>query len=136
MRRRPSHRRRARIGLPGRAASWLVAFALLVQCAVSAGAALGMWIEAHGPGQMAQGNCAEHGASGKQDQSSDHASHDHEHCLLCNTAVGDYPTPVLPLLSAALDGAVVGRSARDRCISQDCLRQRRARSAPIGLSGS
>ena len=107
MRRRPSHRRRPRIGLPGRAASWLLAFTLLVQCAVGGGAALGMWIEAHGPGQMAQGNCAEHGASGKQDQSSGHTSHDHEHCLLCNTAVGDCPTPVLPLLSAALDGAVV-----------------------------
>ena len=107
MRRQPPYQRRPRIGLRGRAASWLVAFALLVQCSIGAGAALGMWIEAHGPGQMAQGHCAAHGTSGKQDQSSGHASHDHEHCLLCNTAVGDYPAPVLPLLSAALDGSVV-----------------------------
>jgi hypothetical protein len=112
VRRRPSHRRRPRIGLPGRAASWLLAFTLLVQCAVSGGAALGMWIEAHGPGQMAQGHCAEHGPSGKQDQSSGHASHDHEHCLLCNAAVGgDCPAPVLPLLSAAFEESVVPAAA-------------------------
>lgn len=110
MRRQPPYQRRPRIGLLGRAASWLVAFALLVQCGVGAGAALGMWIEAHGPGQMAQGHCAEHARSGK-DQSSGHASHDHEHCLLCNTAAGDCPAPVLPLLSAALDGSVVPAAA-------------------------
>ena len=108
MRRQPPYRRRPRIGLPGRAAVWLVAFALLMQCAVGAGAALGMWIEAHGPGQMVPGNCAEHGTSGKQDQSSGHESHDHEHCLLCNAAVsGDCPAPVLPLLSAVFEESVV-----------------------------
>ncbi len=84
---------------------------MLVQCTVGAGAALGMWIAAHGPGQMAQGHCAAHGSSGKQDQSSGHAGHDHEHCLLCNTAVADCPAPALPLLSAALDGSVVPAAA-------------------------
>ena len=112
MRRQPPSQRRPRIGLSGRATAWLVAFALLVQCGVSTGAALGMWMEAHGPGQMAQGHCAEHGTPGKQDQGSGHASHDHEHCLLCNTAVGgDCPAPVLPLLSAALDESVAPAAA-------------------------
>jgi len=107
VRRQPPYQRRPRIGLLGRAASWLVAFAMLVQGVVGAGAALGMLIEAPGPGQVAQGHCAGHGISGKQDQSSGHASHDHEHCLLCNTAVGDCPAPVLPLLSAALGESVM-----------------------------
>ncbi len=111
MRRQPPYQRRPRIGLLGRAASWLVAFAMLVQGVVGAGAALGMWIEANASGQVAQGHCAGHGASGKQDQRSGHASHDHEHCLLCNTAVADCPAPVLPLLSAALDGSVVAAAA-------------------------
>ncbi len=70
-----------------------------------------MWIEAHGPGQMAQGHRAEHGTSGKQDQSSRHASHDHEHCLLCNAAAADSPAPVLPLLSAALAESVAPAAA-------------------------
>jgi len=107
----PPHQNPPRIGLLGRGTAWLVAFALLAECAVAAGAALGMWIEAHGPVKMAQGHCAEHGASGKQDRSSDHKSHDHEHCLLCNTAVGDCPAPVLPLLSAALEWSVMPAAA-------------------------
>ena len=111
MRRQPPYQRRPRIGLLGRAASWLVAFALLVQCGVGAGAALGMWIEANGAGQVAQGHCAAHGSSGKQDQGSGHASHDHEHCVLCNTAAADCPAPVLPLLSAATDRLVLPAAA-------------------------
>lgn len=101
------YQRRPRIGLLGRTASWLIAFALLIQGVVGAGAVLGMWIEPHGPAQMAQGHCAEHGSSGKQDQGSGHASHDHEHCLLCNAAAADCPTPILPLLSAAMDRSAV-----------------------------
>jgi hypothetical protein len=111
VRRRQPPQRRPRIGLPGRAASWLLAFTLLVQNVVGAGAALGMWMEEHGPGQMAQGQCPGHGISGKQDRSSRHASHDHEHCLLCNSAIGDSPVPVLPLLSAALDERVMPAAA-------------------------
>jgi DUF2946 family protein len=107
VRRQPPLQRRPRIGLLGRAASWLVAFALLVQCGVGAGAALAMWIEANGPGQTAAGHCAQHGNSGKQDQGSGGASHDHEHCLLCNITAADCPTPILPLLSAALDRSIV-----------------------------
>jgi len=109
--RRPSLPRRPRIGLPGRAAAWLVAFALALQAAVSAGAALGMWMEANSPRQMAQGACAEHAAHGQQDHHSGQASHDHEHCLLCNAAVGDCPGPVLPLLSAALKESIVVAAA-------------------------
>jgi hypothetical protein len=111
VRRQPSYQRRPRIGRLGRAASWLVAFALLVQNIVGAGAALGMWMEAHGPGQMVEGHCAQHGSPGKQDQGSGRASHDHEHCLLCNVAAADCPAPVLPLLSAAMDRAVVPAAA-------------------------
>lgn len=107
MRRQSRHRRRPRIRLLGRVTSWLVALALLVECSVSAGAALGMWIEANGPSQTAQGHCAAHAPSGKQDQHSGHASHDHEHCLLCNAAAGDCPTPVLPLLAASPDAPTV-----------------------------
>src|SRR5262245_47439695 len=106
MRRQSSHGRRARIGFLGRATAWLVAVALLVECSVSAGAALGMWMQANGPSQMAQDHCAER-AGGKPDQHSRHANHDHEHCLLCTAVVGDCPMPVLPLLSAALDESVV-----------------------------
>jgi hypothetical protein len=111
VRRQPPYQRRPRIGRLGRAASWLVAFALLLQCSIGAGAALGMWIEANGPGPMAQGHCAEHGSSGKQDRGSGHASHDHEHCLLCNSAAADSPAPILPLLSTAMDRAVVPAAA-------------------------
>ena len=107
MRRQPSYQRRPRIGLAGRAASWLVALALLVQCGVGTGAALGMWIEANGPGQMVQGHCVEHRSAGKPDQGSGRANHDHEHCLLCNTAAADCPAPILPLLSAAVDRSAV-----------------------------
>ena len=107
MYRRPPQRRKPRNRLLRRAASWFVAFALLAQCAVGAGAALGMWIEAHDSGQMAQDHHAEHGTSGRSDQGSGHAKHNHERCLLCNVAAGDCPAPVLPLLSAALDESVV-----------------------------
>jgi len=110
---RQPHYQRPPTGLLRQAAAWLVAFALLVQCAVGAGAALGMWIEAHGPVQMAQGHCAGHGAPGKQDQRSGHASHDHEHCLICNTAVGDCPVPFFPVLSAVLNGPVVHTAAAE-----------------------
>jgi DUF2946 family protein len=111
VRRQLPYQRRPRIGLLGRAASWLVAIALLVQGVVGAGAALGMWMEANGAGQMAQGHCAAHESSGKQDQGPGHASHDHEHCLLCNAAAADCPTPVLPLLSAGTDRSVVPAAA-------------------------
>jgi hypothetical protein len=86
--------------------AWLVAFALLVQCGIGASAALGMWIEVHASGRMAQAHCSEHGASGKQDRSSDRKGHDHEHCLLCNAAAADCPASILPLLSAAPQGSV------------------------------
>ena len=111
MRRQPPRQRRPRIGRPGRAASWLVAFALLVQSVFGAGEALGMWMEAHGRGQMAEGHCAQHGGAGKQDQDSGGASHDHEHCLLCNVAAADCPAPILPLLSAAMERVVVPAAA-------------------------
>jgi hypothetical protein len=111
VRRKPPYQRRPRIGPLGRAACWLVAFALLAQGVVGASAALGMWIEAHGPEQIAQGHCAGHGTSGKQNQSSGHSGHDHEHCLLCNTAAADCPAPILPLLSAAMDRPVVPAAA-------------------------
>jgi hypothetical protein len=97
---RPSPKR-PRIGLLGRAASWLVAFVLLLQCAVGAGAALGMRIGDGAPGRMAQEHCAQHGPSGRPHEGSGQAGHDHEHCLLCNTVASDCPTPDLPLLSAA-----------------------------------
>jgi hypothetical protein len=113
VRRQPPCQRRPRIGLLGRAASWLVAIALLMQGVVGAGAALGMWMEANGASQMAQGHCAAHESSGKQDQGPGHASHDHEHCLLCNAAAADCPTPVLPLLSAGTDRSVVPTAARE-----------------------
>jgi hypothetical protein len=63
MRRQPSYRRPLRIGLAGRVAGWLVAFAVLVQCAVSAGAALEMWTDAQGAVGMAHAHCAAHGKS-------------------------------------------------------------------------
>ena len=110
MHQKAPHRRRPRIGLAGRAAGWLVAFAVLVQCAVSAGAALGMWIDAQGAGGMAHAHCAAHG---KPDHHSGQASHDHEHCLLCNMAVGDCPTPVLPALSLAPGGSAVSVATSD-----------------------
>lgn len=111
MRRQPPCQRQPRIGRLGRAASWLVAFALLVQNIVGAGAALGMWIEANASSQIAWGHCAEHAGSGKQEQGSGHTSHDHEHCLLCNSAAADCPAPVLPVQSAAMDRAVVPAAA-------------------------
>jgi hypothetical protein len=111
VRRQPPYQRRPRIGLLGRAASWLVAFALLVQSVVGAGAALGMWMEAHGPDPTVQGHCAEHGSSGKQEQGSGRTCHDHEHCLLCNIAAADCPSPIVPLLSAAVDRSVVPAAA-------------------------
>ena len=111
MRRQPPRQRRPRIGRLGRAAAWLVAVALLIQCSISAGAALGMWMEAHGPGQMAAGHCAQHDGAGKQDQGSGHASHDHEHCLLCNSAAADCSAPILPPLSAAMERPVVPAAA-------------------------
>jgi len=106
---RPPRQDPSRIGLAGRATAWLVVFALLVQCAVGAGAALGMWIEAQDSvDATAQAPCPEHGSSGKQDGSADHQKrHDHEHCLLCNAAVGDCPAPILSLLSIALPRPVV-----------------------------
>ena len=109
MPRQPPRQNPTRIGLAGRATAWLVVFALLVECAVSAGAALGMWVEAHASSDTtAQALCPEHGFSGKPDGSSDHHKrYDHEHCLLCNTAVGDCPAPILPQLFVALQGAVV-----------------------------
>ena len=130
MRRQQSYQRRPRIGLVGRAASWLVAFALLVQCGVGAGAALGMWIEANGPGQMAEGHCAAHGSSGKQYQGSGHASHDHEHCLLCNTAAADCSASVLPLLSAAADRLVVPAAAPATVASRKVAYANAARGPP------
>src|SRR5262245_39030405 len=129
MRRHLSYRRRARSGFPVRAAAWLVAFALLVECSVSAGAALGMWMKANGPSQMAQGHCAEH-AAGKPDQHSRHASHDHEHCLLCTAAVGNCPTPVLPLLSAAIDESVVPVAAPERIAYRKLVYANAARGPP------
>jgi hypothetical protein len=91
--------RRPRTGPLGRAAAWLVAFALGMQCVVDTGAALSMWIE-QGPGPMAQAPCPEHGGSGKQDRRS---GHDHEQCLVCNATVANCPEPILPLMLAASD---------------------------------
>lgn len=130
MRRRQPSQRRPRIGLLGRAASWLVAFALLVECSVSAGAALGMWMAAHGPSQMADGLCAEHAASGKQGQHSGLPSHDHEHCLLCTAVVGDCPAPVLPLLSATLDESVVLAAAPESVVYRKLVYANAARGPP------
>jgi hypothetical protein len=107
VRRQPPCQRRPRVGLLGRAASWLVAFALLVQGIAGTGEALGMWMDAHGPDPMVPGHCAAHGAAGHQDHGSGRAGHDHEHCLLCNVAAADCPTPILPLLSAATDRSIV-----------------------------
>ena len=129
MRRQSPHRRRARIGLLRRAAAWLVAFALLVECSVSAGAALDMWMAAAGPSQMAQGHCAEPAASGK-DHHAGHPSHDHEHCLLCTVVVGDCPTPVLPLLSAALDESIVLAAAPESVVYRKLVYANAARGPP------
>jgi len=128
MRRQPPYRRRLRIGLAGRAAGWLVAFAVLVQCAVSAGAALDMWIDAQGTGGMAQAHCAEHGGAGKLDHRS---GHDHEHCLLCNTAVGDCPTPVLPTLLLARVGPVVPAAVPDDFTYRKPVYANTARGPPV-----
>ena len=129
MRRQPSHRRRARIGLCRKAAAWLVAFALLVECSVSAGAALGMWMQANGPSQMAQGHCTEHETPGKN-QHSGHPSHDHEHCLLCNAAVGGCPTPVLPLLSAPTDVSILLATTPERVAYRKLVYANAARGPP------
>src|SRR5262245_32918585 len=129
MRRQSPHRRRARIGFLGRAAAWLVAFALLVECSVSAGAALGMWMQATGPSQMAQGHCAER-AAGKPDQHSRHANHDHEHCLLCTVVGGDCPAPVLPLLSATLDESIVLAAAPESVAYRKLIHANAARGPP------
>jgi hypothetical protein len=130
MRRQPPYRRRPRIGLCGRAAAWLVAFALLVECSVSAGAALGMWMAANGPSQMAQGHCAEHATSGKQDQRFGHAGHDHEHCLLCNAAAGDCPVPVLPFLSAAPNESIVPATTPESVTYRKVVHANTARGPP------
>jgi hypothetical protein len=117
------------MGLLGRAAAWLVAFALVVQGVVGAGAALGMWMEASGPSQMAQGHCTEHATPGK-DQHSNHPSHDHEHCLLCTTVVGDCPAPVLPLLSAVLDESIVLAAAPESIAYRKLVYANAARGPP------
>jgi hypothetical protein len=127
MRPQASDRRRPRIGLAGRAAGWLVAFSVLVQCAVSAGAALDMWIDGQGAGGMAQAACPEHS---KPDHRSGQAGHDHEHCLLCNTAVGDCPTPVLPALSLARAGAAAPIVASDRIVYRKLVYANTARGPP------
>jgi hypothetical protein len=129
MSRQSPHRRRARIGLCGRAAAWLVAFALVMQGVVGAGAALGMWMEANGSGQMAQGHCTEHETPGKN-QHSGHPSHDHEHCLLCTAVVGDCPTPVLPLLSAVLDESIVLATPAERVAYRKLVYANAARGPP------
>jgi hypothetical protein len=131
VRRQPPYQRRPRIGLLGRAVSWLVAVALLMQGVVGAGAALGMWMEANGTGQMAQGHCAAHESSGKQDQGPGRASHDHEHCLLCNTAAADCPTPVLPLLSAGTDRLVVPTAAPESVALRKVAYANAARGPPF-----
>jgi hypothetical protein len=105
VRRRPFPERRPRTGLLGRIASWLLAATLIMQGAVGTGAALSMWMEANAPDQMA-GHRLDHGAPGTQDHHSGRAGHDHEHCLLCNTAAADCPSPVLPQLSADLPASV------------------------------
>lgn len=100
------HRRRRRIGLAARATAWLVAFALAVQTMFVAGAAMGMWLEAHAPGTTAAAPCPEHARPAHRDRDSNHGGHDHEHCLLCNTNVGDCPVPVVPLVSRVPERAV------------------------------
>lgn len=126
MRRQP-HARRPRIGLPARAAGWFVAVALLVQCAVGAGAALDMWIDMHGTGGMAQAHCAAHG---KQDQHSGQPSRDHERCLLCNTATGNCPAPVLPLLAGAIERSVVLAAAPESVACRKLVYANAARGPP------
>ena len=111
MRPQPPCRRRPRIGLLGRSALWLAVAALLVQCLFGSTVAARMWVEANGPLRLAQGHCAEHpaeqGAPENPDQAPGHATHDHEHCLLCNAAASACPVPIVPLLSAPADEAVV-----------------------------
>ena len=99
-RRRRHPLRRLRVGPIGRAAAWLVAFALTLQCVVDTGAALSMWLEMQGPGHMTQASCPEHHGSGTPEQRS---THDHEQCLVCNAAVGNCPEPILPQIAAAPD---------------------------------
>lgn len=130
MRRRPPPQRRPRIGPLGRAASWLLAFALFAQGVAGAGIALDMWIAANAPAPMAQGHCDAPGASGKPEQGSGHAGYAHEHCLLCNIAAADCPAPVLPLLSAALDGAVAPATAPALAAYRKVLRANAARAPP------
>lgn len=96
-----------------------------MQCAVSAGAALDMWIGAQGAGGMVQAACPEHS---KPDH---HSSHNHEHCLLCNTAVGDCPTPVLPTLSLARAGAAVPAATPDDVAYRKPAYANTARGPPV-----
>ena len=127
MRRQRRLLRRPRIGPLGRAAAWLVTFALLIQCAVDTGAALTMWIEANGPGQVAQAGCAEHGSSGKQGQ---HPGHDHEHCLICNTAVSDCPAAIMPLILAASYASASPVPAPESVVRRKFVHANAARGPP------
>ena len=129
MRRHLSYRGRAPIGFAGRAAAWLLVVALVVQGVVGAGAALGMWMAANGPSQMAQGHCAEPTTPGK-DHHAGHPSHDHEHCLFCTAVVGDCPAPVLPLLSATLAESAVLAAAPECVAYRKLVHANAARGPP------
>jgi hypothetical protein len=120
---------RLRIGLLRRAASWLLALTLLAEGAVGAGAALRMWLEANASGEAA-GHCAEHGAPGEQDHHSDQASHDHERCLLCNTAAADCPAPILPRLQANVFASVSSPPAAEIVAHRRAIRANAPRGPP------
>jgi DUF2946 family protein len=121
------HLRRPRIGPLGRAAAWLVAFALGMQCVVDTGAALSMWIEQGPAGAMAQALCPEHGSSGKQDRRS---GHDHEQCLVCNATVANCPEPILPLMLAASDVSPPTPVAPERVALRKVVTANAARGPP------
>jgi hypothetical protein len=124
MRRQRRHLRR--IGPLGRAAAWLVAFALGMQCVIDTGAALSMWIE-QGSGPMAQAPCPEHDSSGKHDRRS---GHDHEQCLVCNATVANCPEPILALASATLDPAIPPPVAPERIALRKVITANAARGPP------
>lgn len=126
MRRQRRHLRPPRIGPLGRAAAWLVAFALGMQCVVDTGAALSMWIE-QGSGATAQAPCPEHGSSGKEGR---HPGHDHEQCLVCNVTVGNCPEPILPLTSATSDTSTLRPVARERVALRKVVTANPARGPP------
>jgi hypothetical protein len=83
-----------------------------VQCVLGSTIAMRMCFEALNPSYAARGYAhghhhREHKSPSGQEQAPGRQTHDHEHCLLCNTVtIGLCPLPAGPSLSVAADANV------------------------------